>query len=166
MSIKFNLIKFAVALTLLFGVATAHAHRFHVGITDISMNAKTGNTEIIHSFMTHDIEALLDNLYQRPFDLSDADDIEIFRRYFEQHFAIRSADNTPYSIKWIGVQVTPQKFIIFQEIEHTQLSRGSIIRATALTDFLADQVNTLNVQHQSTLHTMSFSRTLREQNLP
>lgn len=166
MSIKFKLFKFAVALTLLFGVATAHAHRFHVGITDISMNAKTGNTEIIHSFMTHDIEALLDNLYQRPFDLSDADDLEIFQRYFNQHFSIRSADNTPYTIKWIGAQVTPQKFTIFQEIEKTPLSQGSIIRATALTDFLADQVNTLNVQYKTTLHTLSFSRAQREQNLP
>lgn len=166
MRIQFIFFKFSIALALLFGIATAHAHRFHAGMTDVSMNANTGNTEIVHSFMTHDIEALLDNLYQRPFDLSDEEDLEIFRRYFEQHFTIHNAENKPYAIKWIGVQVSPQKFTIFQEIEQVQLQAGSVIRASALTDFLSDQVNTLNVQYKNKLHTLSFHRKQVEQSLP
>ncbi len=64
-------LKALVAAALLLCSAAAFAHRFHAGITDISFNARTGNTEIVHTYMTHDVEALLANLYGRQFDLNE-----------------------------------------------------------------------------------------------
>jgi hypothetical protein len=57
------------------------AHNFHAGITDISYNERTGSLELVHTYMTHDVEALLTNLYQRQFDLSDPEDQAVFREY-------------------------------------------------------------------------------------
>jgi hypothetical protein len=76
-------LKALIAAALLLGSAAAFAHRFHAGITDISFNARTGNTEIVHTYMAHDVEALLANLYGRQFDLNDPDDQDVLRKYVE-----------------------------------------------------------------------------------
>src|SRR4051812_27646064 len=64
----------------------AQAHNFHAGITDISYNARTGSTELVHTYMAHDVEGLLTNLYQRQFDLSQPDDQDVLRQYVERQF--------------------------------------------------------------------------------
>jgi uncharacterized protein (DUF2267 family) len=52
----------------------AQAHRFHMGITDISYNERTGSTEIVHTYMAHDLEALLTESVRRQFDLASRTD--------------------------------------------------------------------------------------------
>ncbi|WP_395012293.1 DUF6702 family protein [Undibacterium sp.] len=145
--------------------AFAHAHRFHAGITDISMNPNTGNTEFVHTFMAHDVEALLENLYQRQFDLSDPDDILVFKKYFEKHFVLNdTAGAVP--LKWVGLKVDPNSVIVFQELEQRALPEQVSIRQAVLTDFLADQVNTLNITKNGVTQTHTFTRSQREQRLP
>ena len=43
------------AAALLILSAAADAHRFHMGITEVGFNPRTGNTEVVHTYMTHDI---------------------------------------------------------------------------------------------------------------
>ena len=143
----------------------AHAHRFHAGITDISMNPNTGSTEIVHTFMAHDVEALLENLYQRQFDLSDTVDILVFRKYFEKQFAMNDAAGV-LPLKWVGLKVDPNSVIVFQELEQRALPEQVSIRQAVLTDFLLDQVNTLNITKNGITQTHTFTRSKREQQLP
>ena len=143
----------------------AHAHRFHAGITDISMNPNTGNTEIVHTFMAHDVEALLENLYQRQFDLSDPEDIAVFKKYFEKQFAMADTGGI-LPLKWVGLKVDPNSVIVFQELEQRALPAQVSIRQAVLTDFLIDQVNTLNITQNGVTQTHTFTRSKREQQLP
>lgn len=143
----------------------AYAHRFHAGITDISMNPNTGNTEIVHTFMAHDVEALLENLYQRQFDLSDPEDIAVFKKYFEKQFAMADAAGA-LPLKWVGLKVDPNSVIVFQELEQRALPEQVSIRQAVLTDFLIDQVNTLNITQNGVTQTHTFTRSKREQQLP
>lgn len=143
----------------------AHAHRFHAGITDISMNPNTGNTEIVHTFMAHDVEALLENLYQRQFDLSDPEDIAVFKKYFEKQFAMADTAGI-LPLKWVGLKVDPNSVIVFQELEQRALPAQVSIRQAVLTDFLIDQVNTLNITQNGVTQTHTFTRSKREQQLP
>ncbi len=157
-------IKTALCAALIFFSAAAHGHRFHAGITDISMNPRTGNTEIVHTYMSHDVEALLENLYQRQFDLSDEDDIAIFRRYLDKQFQIKDSQGKNLSLNWVGLKIDPDNVTVFQEIVKTNLPEMATIQQATLTDFLADQINTININRNNTTRpqTLQFSRQQRE----
>ena len=157
-------IKTALCAALIFFSAAAHGHRFHAGITDISMNPRTGNTEIVHTYMSHDVEALLENLYQRQFDLSDEDDIDIFRRYLDKQFQIKDSQGKDLSLNWVGLKIDPDNVTVFQEIVKTNLPEMATIQQATLTDFLADQINTININRNNTTRpqTLQFSRQQRE----
>lgn len=163
-------IKISFATALIAMSAAAFAHRFHAGITDISMNPRCGNTEIVHTFMAHDVEALLENLYQRQFDLSDPDDVQVFKKYFEKQFYILNPKQEKLDIKWVGLRVDPNNVFVFQEIEKQALEPESIVHQAVLTDFLVDQVNTLNINgteaNAKSVQTLTFHRAKREQAVP
>jgi hypothetical protein len=141
----------------------AQAHLFHVGITDVSFNQKTGSTEFVHTYMTHDVEALLANLYQRQFDLSQPEDEEIFRKYVEKKFWVEAADKARLPLRWVGLSVDAQKVVIYQEIENTPLSKAASIHDEVLIDFIAEQSNTLNVQDKGMIRSLIFDRKKTDQ---
>ncbi|WP_230408461.1 DUF6702 family protein [Undibacterium flavidum] len=162
---RFKVVKVSLLGALIAVSALAHAHRFHAGITDISMNPNSGNTEIVHTFMAHDVEAILENLYQRQFDLSDPEDIQVFKKYFEKQFSLSDQQGV-LPLKWVGLKVDPTSVIIFQELEQRALPEQVMIRQAVLTDFLSDQVNTLNINKNGVVQTLMFNRSKRETVFP
>lgn len=162
---RFKLVKTSLLVVLVAVSALAHAHRFHAGITDISMNPNSGNTEIVHTFMAHDVEAILENLYQRQFDLSDPEDVQVFKKYFEKQFMLSDQQGV-LPLKWVGLKVDPNSVIIFQELEQRALPEQVLIRQAVLTDFLSDQVNTLNINKNGVIQTLTFTRNKRETSFP
>lgn len=160
-------LKALVATALLCLSSMAAAHRFHAGITDISFNARTGSTEIVHTYMAHDIEALLANLYGRQFDLSDPEDQDVLRRYIEPRFWMQGQAQGQQAarlkIRWVGMTIDPTNVTIYQEIEQTPLWKASAVHNGVLTDFLPDQVNTVNLNDGNAVRTLTFDRTTAEQ---
>jgi hypothetical protein len=115
--------------------------------------------------MAHDVEALLENLYQRQFDLSDPEDIQIFQRYVEQQFILSSKEQR-LPLKWVGLKIDPNSVIVFQEIEKQTLPEQMAIRQAVLTDFLVDQVNTVNITKNGSTQSLTFTRSKREHQIP
>jgi len=146
-----------LAALILLGTA-AHAHRFHAGMTDIAFNQATGSTEIVHTYMAHDIEALLANLYQRQFDLTQAEDEAVLRKYVEKRFFIEAADKSRLPVRWVGLGVDAESVTIYQEIEKTALSGAALIHDEVLIDFMPDQVNTVNLNREGSTRTFTFER--------
>ncbi|RSZ56032.1 hypothetical protein HF313_28115 [Massilia atriviolacea] len=144
----------------------AQAHRFHAGITDIAFNPNTGSIEVVHTYMAHDIEALLANLYQRQFDLSDPQDEAVLRKYIDRQFYLLGADNARLPLRWVGVTTNVDNVVIYQEVEKTPLAAAVRLRDDVLIDFLPDQVNTVNVNRAGAVATLSFDRNKKEQQLP
>lgn len=136
--------KAVLAAALLCGSAAVYAHNYHMGLADISYNPNTGNTEIVHSYTAHDVEALLMNLYQRQFDLGLEEDQAVLRRYIEKQFTLNSGGKA-LRLQWIGVSASADNITIYQEIEKTQLAPGTVLRNNVLTDFLPTQINTVNI---------------------
>jgi hypothetical protein len=136
---------------------TAQAHRFHAGITDISFNARSGNLEAVHTYMAHDVEALLANLYQRQFDLSDPDDQAVLRTYLEKQFWLADKDGRRLPLRWVGMTVDTDSVTIYQEAPATPAEKIETIHAAMLTDFLPDQVNTVNLTAGGSLRTFGFN---------
>jgi len=152
-----------VASALLLCSAMAFAHRFHAGITDISFNARTGNTEIVHTYMTHDVEALLANLYGRQFDLNEAEDQDVLRKYVEGRFWILGQDKARLNVRWVGMTADAERVQVFQEIEQTPLWKASAIHDNVLIDFIAEQVNTLNLNEGNAVRTLTFGHNNTDQ---
>jgi hypothetical protein len=161
MNMKYLAPLFALALALF--SSTASAHRFHVGITDIAFNARTGNTEIVHTYMAHDVEALLANLYGRQFDLADPEDQDVLRKYVEGRFWIAGQDQARLNLRWVGVAADAERVQVFQEIEQTPLWKAGAIHDNVLVDFLPEQVNTVNLNEGNAVRTLTFDRNKLEQ---
>ena len=138
--------------------AAASAHQFHFGITDVSFNATTGSTEIVHTYMTDDIDALLANLYQRQFDLTQPEHEAVLRKYIEKRFWMQSADSQRLPIRWVGLRVGAESIVIYQEIENTPLSKTAAIHDEVLTDFIAEQSNTVTLHGKDMITTLIFDR--------
>lgn len=136
----------------------ASAHSFHAGLTDISYNAVTGSTEVVHTYMTHDVEGLLANLYGRPFDLSDADDQAVLRKYVEKQFWLSGADGKRLPLNWVGLQADTDSVVVYQEAVKTPSTHVAAIHDGVLSDFLSDQQNTVNLTADGKLRTFGFTR--------
>jgi hypothetical protein len=157
-------IKFVAPLLLAGALAgTASAHQFHVGLVDVSVNARTGSLEVVHTYHTDDVDALLANLYQRQFDLSQPEDEAVLRKYVDKQFWIGGAGGKRLPLKWVGVTVGPEMVVVYQELENTPLTQAAMIHDDVLSDFFADQVNTLNITENGTLRTLSFNHRSIEQ---
>jgi hypothetical protein len=158
--------KAVLAAALLWCSAAAQAHNFHVGLTEISFNPRTGSTEVVHTYTAHDVEALLMNLYQRQFDLGLEEDQAVFRRYLEKQFRI-SVNGKPAALQWVGMQANVDSINVFQEIEKTALPPGAVLQNGVLTDFLPQQVNNVNISGPGRpAASLVFHRDRREQPLP
>ncbi|WP_374583402.1 DUF6702 family protein [Pseudoduganella sp.] len=158
--------KAVLAAALLWCSAAAQAHNFHVGLTEISFNPRTGSTEVVHTYTAHDVEALLMNLYQRHFDLGLEEDQAVFRRYIEKQFRI-SVDGKPLPLQWVGMQANVDTVNVYQEIEKTTLPPGAVLLDAVLTDFLPQQANNVNVSgFGRPAASVVFNRERREQALP
>ncbi len=158
-------LKCMLAALLLACGAGAFAHQFHIGFTDLSFNAKTGSLEVVHTFHTDDVDALLANLYQRQFDLSQPEDEAVLRKYIDKQFWIAGAGGRRLPLHWVGVTVGPETVVVYQEIENTTLAQASVVHHDILSDFLADQVNTLNINENGAVRSLSFKRQAIEQPL-
>jgi hypothetical protein len=147
----------AVAAVLAGACALAPAHRFHAGITDISFNERSGSTEVVHTYMAHDVEALLANLYQRQFDLSDPDDQAVLRKYVETQFWLADKEQRRLPLNWVGMTVDSESVTVFQEVPRTPAAKVEIIHDAVLIDFLPDQMNTVNLTVAGSIRTFGFS---------
>jgi hypothetical protein len=137
--------------------ALAPAHNFHAGLTDISYNERTGSLEVVHTYSAHDVEALLTNLYQRQFDLSDADDQAVFRKYVDKQFWLADKDKRRLPLNWVGMTVDSQSVTVFQEVSKTPAARIEFIHDEVMTDFMPDQVNTVNLTVAGSVRTFGFT---------
>ena len=152
-----SFLKGALALLAAGASPFAPAHRFHAGIADISHNERTGSLEVVHTYMAHDVEALLMNLYQRQFDISDLDDQAVLRKYVEKQFWLADKDGKRIPLHWVGASVDVDSLTIFQEAAGTPAERVDLIHNAVLIDFLPDQVNTVNFTAGGSLRTFGFN---------
>jgi hypothetical protein len=152
-----------LATTLACIAAAASAHTFHAGITDISFNERTGSTEVVHTYMAHDVEALLTNMYQRDFDLTQPDDQAVLRKYVEKQFWLASGDKARLPLRWIGMTIDTQNVVIYQEVEKTPLAKTAAVHDAVMVDFLPDQVNTVNLNEPGNIRTFTFGEKTTEQ---
>lgn len=127
-------------------VANAASHTFFVGTTDISVNKYTGNTEIIHRFTSHDVEALLSDLHNLRVSADSERYLSLLKEYVEQRFWLKDQDNKRIKIGWIGIDPGINDTYIYQEIPGRTSLLGLTVHHQLLTDFFPKQKNRLNYE--------------------
>ena len=156
-----------MALAAALSCGAAAAHNYHMGLADIGYNADTGNTEIVHTYTAHDVEALLARLHGRQVDLGVEEDQEALRRYLDKRFVL-VANGRRLPLQWVGMKASADTVTVFQQIPGTALPRGTVLKNGVLTDFLPAQVNTVNVGGSAgrAAATLTFTAAQGEQRLP
>lgn len=145
----------------------AMAHNYHMGLADIGYNAATGNTEIVHTYTAHDVEALLTHLHGRQFDLGLEEDQAVLRRYLDQHFVL-TVKGRRLPLQWVGIKASADTITVFQQIDGAALPAGATLVNGVLMDFLPRQINTVNVGGSTgrATVTLTFTAAQSKQRLP
>jgi hypothetical protein len=151
-----------LAGVLCLAAAPGWAHRFHAGIADVVHNDKTGSVEIVHTYMAHDIDALLATAARRPVDLTKPEDEALLRSYVEQRFFLLGHDQARLPLKWIGVTVSVESVVIYQELERAPLDSVARIHNGVLTDFMPRQANTVNITREGVTSSLAFDSSTEE----
>lgn len=156
----------ALLAALLAGASgAAFGHRFHIGLAELSFNPRSGSVEVVHTYMSHDIDALLASIHKRQIDLAQPADEALLREYIERRFHLLGADKGKLVLKWVGVSLSTESVVIYQELEGGTLADIARIHNQVLADFLPRQVNTVNLRHDGQVRTFSFDRKNPERSL-
>jgi hypothetical protein len=150
--------QFLLAAAALLAASSVCAHEFHVGICDISYNPRTKNTEIVHTYPMHDIDAAFWFMHNRQPDLAKSADEKLLRDYIESAFVIEIANKTKLRPKWIGVQQDADTLTIFQELPAQRFPAKGTLQNTILRDYVPTQVNNVTIRADGNTKTLQFDR--------
>ncbi|MES2900538.1 MAG: DUF6702 family protein [Pseudomonadota bacterium] len=154
-----------LAALLVCASGAALAHRFNLGLTELSFNAASGNVEVVHTYMSHDLDAMLAALHKRQVDLAQPADEALLRDYIQARFQLLGADRKVLPLKWIGVSLSTESVVIYQELEASTLAAVAQVRNQVLVEFLPRQINTVNIRQDGQIRTLSFDRKNAERRL-
>ncbi|MBU2978398.1 DUF6702 family protein [Alteromonas sp. C1M14] len=141
---------------LLFSTATS-AHQIKAAITTVLFNPRTENIEIMHRFNLHDAEHAVKALFDKKADILDDEATQKeFAEYIEARFALLDINKQPLALNTVGYEVDGKFFWVYQETAQPPALEGLTIRHDALRDLWPDQINTLNVEGQGDVKTLTF----------
>ncbi len=136
-------------LLLLALIMPAASHRYFFGVSDLSVNVRTQQIEIIHQFTVHDIENAIAEIKQIHFSPEHEKYDAYIQEYIEHGFELKY-NNTLVKLVWLGFEIKSGKIIAYQEsMSKSQQSiflAELVIKNTILIDVYPRQVNTVNFQ--------------------
>ena len=149
--------QWSLAALLLFISQLASAHQIKAAITTVLFNTRTENIEVMHRFNLHDAEHAVKVLFDKNADiLDDKGTQKAFADYVAARFRLLDAQNDSLLLKTVGYETEGKFFWVYQETEQPPELEGLRIRHDALRDVWPAQVNTLNVEGQGDIKTLTF----------
>ena len=146
-----------IFLLVIGSAASAAAHTYFFGITDLTVNPNSKHFEIIHQYTAHDVENAIAEQKQIHFSPEHAKYDQFIRDYFEQHFVL-SRRNKNIPLKWVGLEVKLGKLYIYQESFAENYLLGLVVKNDLLVDTYAKQVNTVNYQDTEIKGSLTFDQ--------
>lgn len=147
------------------GAATAHQQK--EAVTRVLFNPRTGNIEVMHRFLVHDVEHALEQVEGRAADiLASARDRERFAAYVHERFSMEDQDGQALTLSPVGVELDGKFLWVYAE---TPARAGIVklsIRHGALRDVWRDQVNLVNVERGGVVRSAIFSGPATEAEVP
>ena len=140
------------------------AHRYFFGLTELSVNPKTNNIEIIHQLTAHDIDNAIAEQQQVLFSPEHPEYEKLIQNYVEAHFQlIDLQENKKHIIKlnWIGLEITKGNVYIYQEAHFENFLSGIVVKNDLLVDTYPKQVNTVNYKDGTIMGSLTFSGSIK-----
>lgn len=145
-------------LALLLACTGARAHQLKTAITTVLFNPHTQNIEVMHRFNLHDAEHAVKALFDKTADiLGNPKTQQEFAEYVAARFTLLNAKGEPLALKPVGYESEGKFFWVYQETAEPPELDGLKIRHDALRDIWPSQVNTLNVEGNGPLKTLTFT---------
>ena len=147
-----------IAILLVGAVASASAHTYCFGVSDLNINNDNHRIEVIHQFTAHDIENAIAEIKQVSFSPEHPQYDQLIQWYIEQHF-ILAQSNQVIELDWIGFEVKRGQLFAYQESRSQHALHNLRIKNTVLTQTYVEQVNTVNYQDLNPLNKIQGSLT-------
>ncbi|WP_444931083.1 DUF6702 family protein [Microbulbifer sp. SSSA002] len=141
MKVLFSLL---LTVTTLVFALQANAHRYHFGLTDLSVNERTQRLEISHRFFVADIEKALSLSASK--ELSEAQ--KQMEHYVNSRFQLSQEGDSVLKPNWVGMEADVHDIWIYQEVPLAAIvSKNLTVKQSMLMEVERDQVNTVNVNN-------------------
>lgn len=146
------------ALLLFVASNQALAHQQKTAITTVLFNPRTENIEIMHRFNLHDAEHAVKALFKKTADiLDDGETQSEFAGYVAERFKLLNAKGQVLPLNLVGYEVEGKFFWVYQETVQPPELEGLKISHDALRDLWPSQINTINIEGNGKLKTLTFS---------
>jgi len=150
---------------LLCGVALSSvAHRYFFGLTELSVNPRTNNIEVIHQLTAHDVDNAIAEQHQIHFSPEHPEYEQLIQKYIEAHFKIIDVHNekdNEIKLNWIGLEVAKGHVYIYQEAKIENFLAGLVVKNDLLVDTYPKQVNTVNYKDNIISGSLTFSTSVK-----
>ncbi|WP_300541663.1 DUF6702 family protein [Maricaulis sp.] len=139
---------------LLLTAAPASAHRVHAGVTEIAVNPRTGELEVVHRVFAHDLLDALDRTDVEAADfLASQEGLETVGRYTLARFRMANGEGELIPLDYVGAEVEGEfAWIYFAAPEPDQTS-AFIVDNDLLAGHFDDQVMMTNLRFDSRVRT-------------
>ena len=91
-------------------------------------------------------------------DLAQPEDEALLRAYAEEKVYVLGKDGKRLPLRWVGMTVSVENVVIYQELEQATLKNIARVRDEMLVDFLPRQVNTVNIRRGPRVVSLAFDR--------
>lgn len=147
-----------LACLVLLGQGVSFAHPQKAAIATIEPNLRTGVIEIVHRFSQHDAEHAAHMLGRTAESIiSDPEVQEEFARYVVSSFGLATLSGQEITLKEVGYEFDRGYIWIYQEAPLLSDVKGLTVRYSALQEIWPDQTNTVNVDLDGSIKTLSFT---------
>jgi hypothetical protein len=134
-----------------------HAHQLRAAITTALFNPRTGDIEVMHRFYSHDAEHALELLTGGGADLVDQYRDQLrFAVYVHEHFALSGIGAALEPLTLVGAELEGDYLWVYQRTPVPPGLNGLGVRFDALRELWPSQINTLNVERNGEVRTLTF----------
>lgn len=137
-----------------FMAAPAQSHDLHASVTEIAVNPRTGEMEIIHRLFADDLMQALgyESLDETSF-YSDPEHIAEIGVYIDRQFRVANPDGLLYAPTFIGAELDGEFAWVYFAGAPPDDQSGFIVDNDILADVFGDQANMTNFRFNSAVRT-------------
>ena len=145
----------ALVLTLyVCALSPAHAHRVPECHTTVQVTGES--LEIVHRLHLHDVVRLLEQLDDQA-HIDRPRGRAMVALHVEQHFAIASRDDQPFSLRTLGAELEGRYFYVYQDYNE-EPTPHLVVRSTVFRNTMSNVVNTVRVISNEGSVLLSFQK--------
>ena len=127
-----------IAAIVLLATLNAHAHQYHFGLTEISVNENERVLEVVHKYFIRDIAVAING--GTDIAVSDAE----LKSYLDSNFKVAIPELGTIDLEWVGAETDIRYVWMYQQFSLAELTpKELVVEQKVLIEIEPDQVNTV-----------------------